>query len=192
MASAALAFCSTSRMVRPSSFSARIDRENLVDQDRRKTHRWLVEQQQPRLCHQRAADREHLLLAAGQRAGRRLPHRIEHRKQGEDARKLRFQIGVAARPGAEPQIVLDRQRREHLPPFRHLRDAERHPPVRGQSLDRLAVEADRAAGDRLHAGNGAQQRRLAGAVGAEQRHDLAGATSQRDAVQRLDAAVGAS
>ena len=43
----------------------------------------------------------------------------------------------------------------------------------GQALDRPALEADAAAGDRLHAGDRAQQRGLAGAVGADQRDDLA-------------------
>ena len=43
--------------------------EDLLDQDRRQAHRRLVEQQQPRPGHQRPADRQHLLLAARQRAG---------------------------------------------------------------------------------------------------------------------------
>ena len=42
--------------------------ENLLHQQRRKAERGLVEHQQPRPAHQRAADREHLLLAARQRA----------------------------------------------------------------------------------------------------------------------------
>ena len=44
------------------------DVEDLVDQRRRQAHRRLVHQQEPRPRHQRAADREHLLLAAGERA----------------------------------------------------------------------------------------------------------------------------
>ena len=38
------------------------------DEDRREAERRLVEQEHPRLGHQRPPDREHLLLAAGQRA----------------------------------------------------------------------------------------------------------------------------
>ena len=63
------AFCSTSRIVVPSSWS-RADRvEDRVDEHRGEAHRRLVEQQDPRLGHQRPAHRQHLLLAAAERAG---------------------------------------------------------------------------------------------------------------------------
>ena len=45
----------------------------------------LVQQQKLRLGHQRAADREHLLLAAGQIAGLRVGALGETRKPGEGA-----------------------------------------------------------------------------------------------------------
>ena len=44
------------------------DPEDLADDHRREAERRLVEQQQPRARHQRAGEREHLLLAAGERA----------------------------------------------------------------------------------------------------------------------------
>ena len=44
-------------------------REQLLDQERGEAERRLVEDQQPGLGHQAAADGEHLLFAAGQRAG---------------------------------------------------------------------------------------------------------------------------
>ena len=47
----------------------------------------------------------------------------------------------------------------------------------------------RAAGDRLNAGEAAQQRGLAGAVRADDGDDLAGVHREVDAVQHLDAAV---
>ena len=43
------------------------DLEDLLDEDRREAHRGLVEHQELRLRHQRAADRAHLLLTAGER-----------------------------------------------------------------------------------------------------------------------------
>ncbi len=43
---------------------------------------------------------------------------------------------------------------------------------------------------RRQAGDGAQRRRLAGAVGADQRDDLALVDRERDALERLDRAVG--
>ena len=46
------------------------DGEGVLHQDRRQPEARLVEHQEPRLRHQRAADHQHLLLAAGERAGR--------------------------------------------------------------------------------------------------------------------------
>ena len=43
--------------------------KNLLYQQRGKAHRRLVQHHQPGLCHQGAAHGQHLLLAAGQRAG---------------------------------------------------------------------------------------------------------------------------
>ena len=40
-----------------------------LDHCRREAEAWLVEHQQARLAHQRAAEGQHLPLAAGQRAG---------------------------------------------------------------------------------------------------------------------------
>src|SRR3984893_10844877 len=45
------------------------DGENLLHQDRRQTQRRLVEQQQRGAVHQRAPDRQHLLLGAGELPG---------------------------------------------------------------------------------------------------------------------------
>ena len=109
------------------------------------------------------------------------------------ARARRRDSSSRAGPGAEPQIVLDRERREHLPALGHLRDAERDARMAraARSIGRPSKQ-DAAGGDRLHAGDRAQQRGLAGAVGADQRDDLAGRDLERDAVQRLDAAVAAA
>ena len=59
----------------------------------------------------------------------------------------------------------------------------------GVSRDLLALEADRALARRGQPGDRAQRGRLAGAVGADQRHDLALLHRQRDALERLDVAV---
>ena len=55
--------------------------EDLLDQDRREPERRLVEQQEPRPGHQRPADREHLLLAARQRAALLVGPLAEPREQ---------------------------------------------------------------------------------------------------------------
>ena len=58
-------------------------------------------------------------------------------------------------------------------------------------LDRPALEQDAAAGPRPHqTGDGLEQRRLAGAVGAEDHRGAAGLDIEGDVVQRLVLAVG--
>ena len=47
--------------------------KNVLDDERREAHRRLVEGEQPRFGHQRAADGEHLLLAARGKPGGRAP-----------------------------------------------------------------------------------------------------------------------
>ena len=56
--------------------------------------------------------------------------------------------------------------------------------------DRLAADEDLAAGRLDHAGEDLDQRRLAGAIVADQADDLAAVDVQVDAAERIDAAVG--
>ena len=64
------AFCSTTRTVRPSSwFEVADDPVELLDGGRGEAERRLVEHQQARPRDERAGEREHLLLAAGERPG---------------------------------------------------------------------------------------------------------------------------
>ena len=55
-------------------------REDLLHHERREAEGRLVEQQEPRPQHQRARDRQHLLLAARQRAGLLPPPLLEARE----------------------------------------------------------------------------------------------------------------
>jgi hypothetical protein len=93
--------------------------------------------------HQRAADRQHLLLAARQQAGVLVRALLEDgevavhppcrapRRRGRDA-------GV----GAHQQVVAHRQQREHLAPFGHMHQALLHDPAPGRGGDVLALEVD--------------------------------------------------
>ena len=63
------AFCSTSSTAVPCAVDLADHLADLADHLRRQPERGLVEQQQLRAGHQPAADREHLLLAAGQQPG---------------------------------------------------------------------------------------------------------------------------
>src|SRR5438132_1691258 len=61
------------------------DGKNLLRDQRRETERGLVEQQETRPSHERARDREHLLLAARERASALVAPFGEPRKEREDA-----------------------------------------------------------------------------------------------------------
>ena len=59
-------------------------RQQFIDDDRRQTFERLVEQHDARIEHQRAADREHLLLAAGELIAEIAPPLGEPREQRVD------------------------------------------------------------------------------------------------------------
>jgi hypothetical protein len=88
----------------------------------------------------------------------------------------------------EQEIVEDRERGEHAMAFDDMDEARIDGLARAGGRYVLAAEGD-LAGARQQARHGLQQRGLAGAIGAEQRHDLAGADREVDAVQHADLAV---
>ena len=151
-------------------------REHLLDQQRRQAERRLVEDQQLRLGHQAAADGEHLLLAARQRAGALRAALVQARKDVEHARR-----GSAR--GARRRGDSCRDRDSRAPsgwgrsaalPARGSARARRW--LRGFSCSIAApskrIEPARA---RTMPEMRAIERRLADAVGAEHGDDLAGA-----------------
>ena len=79
-----------------------------------------------RLAHQAAADRQHLLLAAGQRSGLLPPALGQARKHVEDARQVDRRVRARERSqrAAERKILIDRERWKDLPALRDLSDAQ--------------------------------------------------------------------
>ena len=82
---------------------------------------------------------------------------------------------------AEAQVLLHRQLGEGPPALHHLGDAAPHDRGRAQVVDGPVVQGDRALGDLAvvrveQPADRPQQRGLAGAVGAQQRDDLARGT----------------
>src|SRR3954453_18667286 len=166
------------------------DLVDLVDDHGRQPERRLVEQQQARAGHQRPAHREHLLLAAGHRAALLLLALLEAREERVDAVDVLADPGaVAAGERAHLEVLEDRHPREDAPPLGRLGDPDLGDRVARQALDVAAVEDDPPGPRRDDARDGPQRRRLAGAVGADQRDDLALVDLERDALQRLDRAV---
>ncbi|MFK4700966.1 hypothetical protein ABIF42_006560 [Bradyrhizobium diazoefficiens] len=191
--SAWLAFCShdqDGQAVLPVQGADRI--ENLARDQRREPERGLVEQEQAGTAHQGAADRQHLLLAAGQGSAALGVAFLQPWKQIEDAFQRRVALGIGASGGigTHLEVLRHAHAREDAPSLRRLRDAQMRDLVGGHVGDVAAFVQDLAGtGPRL-AEDGHHQRRLAGAVGADQRHDLAGIDFDVDALQRLDLAVG--
>ena len=165
------------------------DAKDLLHDERSQPEGGLVQQHQPRAQHQRAADRQHLLLAAGQGA-RLLAHaRLEDGKvfkhHGQVALRRRL---VLARIGSHPQVFTDAQIGESAAALRHVPDAEADDVLGRLAGNRLPVESDRALGSD-HAADGAQCGGLAGSIGAEQSGNAAELQGETDVVQGLRLAV---
>ena len=164
--------------------------EDLLRDQRREAERGLVEQQQPRPAHQRARDRQHLLLAAGQRAAALAQALLQARQQRRDTRS-RSCAKCARSPTTAPicrfssTVMRGKMRR----PSGDCAMRSRAISWVGSWVMSLPVEGDRAVARARVAADRHHQRRLAGAVGADQRDDLAVVHVEVDAAQRRDVAV---
>jgi hypothetical protein len=108
----------------------------------------------------------------------------------EEAEDAAADLGLGrARPaGADAQAEGDVLEHRHVLEERVVLEHEAHPALlHGGPRGVLLAEEHRAFGRRFEAGEDAKQRRLAGAGGAEQRQELAGADVEVDAVQRREA-----
>src|SRR5665647_3555499 len=164
--------------------------EHALHDGGRETQRRLVEHHQIRRAHQAASDSEHLLLAAGQRAGELMAALGQGRKQRVDVIEVALARGARARQhGAHGQIFGDRQRRENLAAFGDLADAEIADLVARPAGNIQAAEIYAPARRPVHAGDGADQRGLAGAVGTDNGDNRALLDLEANAVERLGVAV---
>src|SRR5215470_5784948 len=158
--------------------------QQLLDQDRGESLERLVEQHDARIEDQGAADREHLLLAAGELVTEIAAAFLEPRKQLVDAR-----LGPCAGPGHGGEILLDGERFEDVALLRHPADAGKGTLVRAQRRDVAAIEADAAGEEARHAYDRINQGGLAHAVAAEQSERLALGERERDLVEHDRLAV---
>ena len=93
-------------------------------------------------------------------------------------------------PGAERQIVARRSCSGKISrPSGTCTMPRATMPVDRKAAEILALEPDAPAGQRHDAGDAVERRGLAGAVGAEQAHDLAGRDGERHVLERADLAV---
>src|SRR6267378_1127742 len=104
-----------------------VDRlEDLLDDARPEPLRRLVEQEQVGLGHEAATEREHLLLAAGERAGELGAARSQERKELEHGLQRLGPVRARGAPvRAQLEILHDAERGEDAPALGDVSDAER-------------------------------------------------------------------
>ena len=164
--------------------------EQLLDFLRRQHRGRLVHDQEPRIEQQRAHDLDALALADAQRRddAARIelePIGVEHPVEFGQEFALR-----EARIEAKRDVFEHRHRLEQREVLEHHADAEPASRARIGDADGRAVEDDLALVGREDAVDHLDQRRLSGAVLAEQRVDLAGLDAQVDVVVRAHAGKG--
>src|SRR6266542_714659 len=171
------------------------DVEDFAHEQRREAERRLVEEDELRARHERAADREHLLLAAGEVAGEPLAALSQAREVVEH----HLPVALEARPvvPGEPthrDVLVDRQVLEDAAALHHLEDAVADDLLGRELVEPHAVELDGAVGDLSllgveEPGDGLERRRLAGPVRPEQRDDLPVRDLEREPLQDEDDVV---
>ena len=167
------------------------NRQQLADDHRCQPERQLVDQQNLRPHDEAHGEGQHLLLAAGQVCRRGVESFAEDREclEGLGDRCLDAGRVAPVGPSGQFEVLLHGQRTEHALAAGHLHDAERGDLVRWGVRDVPPVEHDRAAVGLDHTADRLQQRRLPGAVGAEQGDDLALLEFEVDVAQHGSLAV---
>ena len=166
------------------------DGEDVLHHQGRKAQGGLIQHHQLGAGHQRPAHGQHLLLAAGERAGQLPAALLQTGEQLVDPLEVLLDLRlVLAQVCADLQVLHHRQVRKDPAPLGAHGDAGRDDLVDGLAQQLLAVPEDGPGAGLHQAGDGAQGGGLAGAVGADQRDDLAVGHLQRDAPEGLDAAV---
>ena len=146
----------------------------------------LVEEEDPRLAHDGAADGDALALAAGKLAGLAVEQLVDLQDLG-GLRDAPLDLGLRRpqRLQAEGEVLAHRHVRVERVGLEHHREAALG---RRDLVHRLAVDEDLAAGDLLEPGDHPQQRRLAAARRADEDDELAVLDVKVDAVDDLDRA----
>jgi hypothetical protein len=102
---------------------------------------------------------------------------------------LRHTVAVGALVGAHLEVLLHAHAWKEAPALGRLRDTHLHHVVRGLLGDVAALEVDPPLARMVEPVDGTKRGRLAGTVGADQRHDLALTHVERDPLERVNRAV---
>src|SRR6266545_3118421 len=159
------------------------DAEELAHDHRGKTQGGLVEEEQPGAGHERPGERQHLLLAAGERPCLLVTPVFKPREVTADALVAGGEA-VSPQVGPKPQVVVDGELAEDPVSLGNVRDAEPGDALRRAAADALTAEADLAR-LRHEDRERPQRRRLPGSVPAEDGDDFSFRDLQRHAVEHL-------
>src|SRR5439155_15335551 len=150
-----------------------------------------VEQEQGRLCRERARQLDSFERAEGKSAGKPLAQ-FSELEIFED--EVRLRAAATLREGTKPRVRPD----EHVFEHRHLleehyvlkraRDPESRDPMSRRSSQVLALEEDPAVVRAIQAGDEVEERRLPGTVRPDQPDDLSLLQCERDIGERDDPA----
>ena len=162
----------------------------------------LVEQQDRGLDAEGARHLDALLVAVGELAGGQSEDPVDAEELGDLADSVAVPAVLAHRVGqpqpgadeprpgevvaAEHQVLLHRRRGEERDVLEGAGHAEAGDRVRRQADEVAVAEAHRAGGGPVDAGQDVEHRRLAGAVGADQRVDRPGLNLEGDVVEGGD------
>ncbi len=149
----------------------------------------LVEEQDPRSGHERASDRQHLLLAAREGAALLAGPLPETGEEPVDVLHLLEVLDLGTGEPAHQQVLVDRQAREDPATLRRLPDSLADDFVGRNVGDVGALELHPAGARVEQAADGLESGGLAGAVGADQGHDLAAVDLEGDPPEGVDRAV---
>src|SRR5258706_5193900 len=164
-------------------------RKDLLDDNRRETKAEFVGKQHLWLSHQRAADGQHLLLAAGERVAE-LPFAAFNRwKHRHHAAVVRRNVLAAPHIGTDHEVLAHGQIWKNASPLRHMRDATPYNLLGPETGNLLTPQRNRARSRTHDAADGPQQGRLPRAIGAENGDKAAGLDLDRDFVQGFDGTV---
>src|SRR5690606_14003338 len=150
----------------------------------------LVEKQDLGAVHEGAADGQHLLFAARKERAVLMLALLEDGELIEDLFETPPALGsVGDREAAELEVLAHAEAAQDVAPLGDVHDPRWGNVVGADRRDGPALEQDAAGAGAHQPGDGLERRGLAGAVGAEESHDLAAANLEIDVLDRIDAAV---
>ena len=151
----------------------------------------LVEHEELRVAHERAADGEHLLFAAGECAGGLFDALLQAGENAEDVIAVFCdEGGVVLEVGAHREIFVDGEVGENHATLGDVAEAAGDDFVRGEGGDIFAEEGDGAALGAEEAGDGAERGGFPGPVATDERDDGALLDLEGDAAEGADGTVG--